>query len=181
MVLKQPIEDILRPRSIISTHNAEGLQLLLSYQIKGILKSKSIDPSYIVSKAKISFNEPVERWDQLKLYGKHYLEVSNITILVDHGGKDINMELIDAFFSDSEYFLPIIRSVDIEDWPLLLSAQIQNICEFKEISPCQLLTLFSIYYDGHLEDEWNNFNWKDSLIPVFLMVTISNKGAVYDN
>lgn len=166
---------------VIEAPNEAQLQMLVSYQIKNILKGNNIEPSYMISKARISFDLKIDNWDQLSLSGKHYLEVSKIIIFSDTDGSYISMETINDFFEDSEYFLPTLRSHDIEDWPLLLSAQIQRICELKEITPSQILSLFSILYSGHLKDEWKNFNWKDSLIPVFLMVSISERGSAYDN
>jgi len=181
MAIDKNIDNILGHQPILSTPNAEQLQLLVGYQAKDIFIGKNIDPSYIITKAKISFDQPVSSWDQLSLSGKHHIEVSRITIFNDNDGVFTSMEDIESFFEDTEFYLPNLRSRDIEDWPLLLTSQIQRICELKEITPFQILSLFSIIYTGPESNSWDTINWKDSIVPVFLMVTISDRGSIYDN
>ena len=162
----------------IIAKNADICALLLSYQIQVLLKSVGERPSYIAEKARINIPEEFNDWDLLDLNNKHFVDNNKNG---QAKNKDIQIKLLNYLFEGSDCYLPLLKTSDINDWPILLSCQIHQICLFKNIMPIDLLQSFEILYQGNKENSWDEFPWSQQIQPVYLFVELIDKGYVYEN
>jgi len=162
----------------IIAKNADICALLLSYQIKVLLKSVGERPSYIAEKARINIPEEFNDWDLLDVNNKHFVDNNKNG---QAKNKDIQIKLLNYLFEGSDCYLPLLKTSDINDWPILLSCQIHQICLYKNIMPIDLLQSFEILYQGNKENSWDEFPWSQQIQPVYLFVELIDKGYVYEN
>ena len=162
----------------IIAKNADICALLLSYQIQVLLKSVGERPSYIAEKARINIPEEFNDWDLLDVNNKHFVDNNKNG---QAKNKDIQIKLLNYLFEGSDCYLPLLKTSDINDWPILLSCQIHQICLFKNIMPIDLLQSFEILYQGNKENSWDEFPWSQQIQPVYLFVELIDKGYVYEN
>lgn len=162
----------------IIAKNADNCALLLSYQIQILLESMGERPSYIAEKARINIPEEFNDWSLLDANNKHFV---NNKKSIQAKNNDIKIKLLNYLFEGSDCYLPLLKTSDINDWPILLSCQIHQICLFKNIMPIDLLQSFEILYQGNKENNWDEFPWSQQIQPIYLFVELIHQGNVYEN
>ena len=93
------------------------------------------------------------------LFNDVEVKKSNSLISTESTTADLILDL----FSSASYGLPLIKPYKLYDWPFLICAQIQLICETKQICPSEALAIFGITFDNSCPDSWDSFPWKYSI------------------
>lgn len=173
------ILEIMQPWGLIKT--PELAPLLGASRIEQICKTKNFNPSYIFDPLNIALPKNLDSWDDINYRNHHYLDITSIKLVEDIEGLNLQPEEFLNIIKGSNSFLPRITALNYSDWPYLLFAQLQLFGEMYKLKPSEILCLFAISFPEHLQDSWNNFNWKKLLRQESIILTFNQTFKIFEN
>ncbi len=179
-------EKVLTGKCLIQTpiwiiSESSILPLSIADRISGWLKEFNLLPNNILDPLNILIKSSHNSWEYFDYTNKHYLNKKLLHASTEDSGISINLQEFFYFFSCCKRFLPKIQTDSDSDYPYLISAQLQLIGEFYNMSPDQILAIFAIIYDGKFSNDWESFSWKLFLERDYTSVSISKNKNIFNN
>ena len=160
--------------------NAELLNLTIAERVQRMAVLEGVKPSKILNALNIQVPSDKDSWEFFDYSIHHYLDLSNLNILTERAGIDIQINDMLDFFQDANLYLTRISSKNLSNWPYLFCAQLQLYCEKLSIPPSTIMCLFAIFYSGNELLSWDRLGWKHLLKQEMIIVNLNNKPNIYD-
>ena len=168
-------------KELWNVSNAELLNITIAERVQRMAVLEDVKPSKILNALNIQVPKDKDSWDYFDYSINHYLDLSNLNILSDRAGIDIQIYDMLDFFQGANSFLPKISSQNLSNWPYLFCAQLQLYCEELSISPSSVMCLFALFYSGNDLLSWDRLGWKHLLKEEMIVVNLRNQPNIYKN